>query len=86
MIIAAGNRNDITQVEKLTQGLCASYLLADKGYDGKRALEAAKAIGAQAVIPQAPREQKQCVNLIGKFIKPDISLKIYSLPSNNLGD
>jgi len=52
MIITAGNRNDITQVEKLTQGLCASYLLADKGYDGKSALEAAKAIGAQAVIPQ----------------------------------
>jgi len=42
MIITAGNRNDITQVEKLTQGLCASYLLADKGYDGKRALEAVK--------------------------------------------
>jgi len=52
MIIAAGNRNDITQVAKLIQGLCASYLLADKGYDGKKTLEAAKAIGAQAVIPQ----------------------------------
>jgi len=52
MIITAGNRNNITQVDKLTQGFRASYLLADKGYDGKSALIAAKNIGAMPVIPQ----------------------------------
>jgi len=85
MIITAGNRNDITQVDKLTQGFRATSqleqfpksvtrfsgkncgknkkieqsgesnrpktALADKGYDGKRALEAAKNIGATPVIP-----------------------------------
>jgi len=52
MIITSGNRNDITQVEELTRGFCASYLLADKGYDGERALLAAKNIGATPIIPQ----------------------------------
>jgi len=52
MIVTSGNRNDITQVKELTKGMSASYLLADKGCDGKRALEAAEAIGAQPVIPQ----------------------------------
>jgi len=36
----------------LTKGLTAKYLIADKGYDGKAALEAAQTIGAKPVIPQ----------------------------------
>jgi len=52
IIVTPGNQNDITVVKELTKGLTAKYLMADKGYDGRAALEAARTIGAKPVIPQ----------------------------------
>ena len=32
VIVTEGTRADCTQAERLTQGICADYLIADKGY------------------------------------------------------
>jgi len=51
LIATPGQRNDITQAEALLEGFEADYVLADKGYDGKRAIEAVDKAGAIPVIP-----------------------------------
>ena len=51
-ILTSGERNDITQIEGLLDGLKASHVLADKGYDGQRAMDAVAATGAKPVIPR----------------------------------
>ena len=51
-ILTGGERNDITQIEALLDGLKASYVLADKGYDGQRAMDAIAATGAKPVVPR----------------------------------
>jgi len=45
MIITSGNRNDIVQVKQLTEGFRASYLLANKGHDGNKALSGQSHLG-----------------------------------------
>ncbi len=50
LIVAPGQRNDITQAEALLEGFEADYVLADKGYDGKTAVDAVKKAGAIPVI------------------------------------
>jgi putative transposase len=39
-VLTGGERNDITQIEPLLDGLKAGHVLADKGYDGQRAMDA----------------------------------------------
>ena len=51
-ILTGGERNDITQIEPLLQGLKAGHVLADKGYDGQRAMDAIAASGAKPVVPR----------------------------------
>ena len=51
-ILTGGERNDITQIEPLLDGLKARHVLADKGYDGQRAMTAIAAAGASPVVPR----------------------------------
>lgn len=51
-ILTGGQRNDITQIEQLLDGLRAGHVIADKGYDGARALKAVTSAGAIPVIPR----------------------------------
>jgi len=51
-ILTGGERNDITQIEALLDGLQAGHVLADKGYDAQRAITAIKLAGAIPVIPR----------------------------------
>lgn len=51
-ILTGGERNDITQIEPLLDGLKAHQVLADKGYDGQRAMDAIAAAGAKPVVPR----------------------------------
>ena len=51
-ILTGGERNDITQIEGLLDGLQAGHVLADKGYDGQRAMDAIAASGAKPVVPR----------------------------------
>ena len=51
-ILTGGERNDITQIEALLDGLQTSLVLADKGYDGQRAMKAIAATGAKPVVPR----------------------------------
>lgn len=51
-ILTGGERNDITQIEPLLQGMKAEHVLADKGYDGQRAKDTIAASGAKPVAPR----------------------------------
>lgn len=51
-ILTGGQRNDITQINPLLAGLRADHVLADKGYDGQRAMDAIVATGAKPVVPR----------------------------------
>lgn len=51
-ILTGGQRNDITQIEPLLDGLKADYVLGDKGYDGQRAMGAIAAAGAKPAVPR----------------------------------
>ena len=51
-ILTGGERNDITQIEGLLEGLRAGNVLAEKGYDGQRAMDAIAAVGAKPVVPR----------------------------------
>ena len=52
IILTGGERNDITQIEPLLDGLKTSFVLADKGYDGQRTIDAIAAAGAIPVVPR----------------------------------
>ena len=51
-ILTGGERDDITQIEGMLNGLRASHVLADKGYHGQRAINAIAASGAKPVVPR----------------------------------
>jgi transposase len=51
MLITAGTVADCKYGEKLIEGLNASYLLADRGYDTNAIVEFAIAAGMKVVIP-----------------------------------
>ncbi len=51
VIVTEGTRADCTQAERLTQGICADYLIADKGYDTDLVIKNAQAHGIELVIP-----------------------------------
>lgn len=52
IILTGGERNDITQIEPLLDGLKAGFVLADKGYGGQRAINAIATTGAIPVVPR----------------------------------
>lgn len=52
ILLTGGERNDITQIEPLLDGIRTGFVLADKGYDAQRALDATAACGAVPVIPR----------------------------------
>lgn len=52
IILTGGERNDITQIEPLLDGLRAGFVLADKAYDGQRTIDAIEAAGATPVVPR----------------------------------
>ena len=52
LILTGGERNDITQIEALLDGFKADHVLADRGYDGARAMQAIAKTGAQPVVPR----------------------------------
>ena len=52
IILTGGQRNDITQIEPLLDGLQADYVLADKGYDGQCAINTIAWAGAKPVVPR----------------------------------
>ena len=51
-ILTGGERNDLTQIEGLLDGLRAGHVLSHKGYDAQRAMDAIAATGAKPVIPR----------------------------------
>ena len=51
-ILTGGERNDITQIKGLLEGLKSNYALADKGYDGQRAMNVIATAGAKPVVPR----------------------------------
>ena len=51
-ILTGGQRNDITQIEALLNGFKADYVLADKGYDGQRTMNAVAQAHATPVVPR----------------------------------
>lgn len=51
VILTPGQASDYTRAEPLLQGLPAPYVIADKGYDSRKIVEAIEQSGAQAVIP-----------------------------------
>mgnify|MGYP000325936410 CR=1 FL=1 len=60
VIVTEGTRADCTQAERLTQGICADYLIADKGYDTDLVIEDTKARGIEPVIPPKKNQKVQC--------------------------
>ena len=57
LIATAGQVADVTQGEALVDGLAVEHVIADKGYDSAKLVEAIEAAGAEAVIP--PRSNRK---------------------------
>ena len=51
MVVTGGERNDAAEAQGLLAGLAARRVVADKAYDAGHIREAARAAGAEAVIP-----------------------------------
>ena len=75
-ILTVGQRNDITQAEKLTKGFTDTIIIGDKGYDSDRFVRVMKDQGNDVVIPprsnrKYPREYDEHLyedrNLVERF-------------------
>lgn len=60
-ILTPGQRNDITQAEKLTENIKHTTLIADKGYDSQAFVETIQAKTCSVVIP--PRKNRKIQRL-----------------------
>ena len=58
-ILTAGQCHDGPQAKGLIEGYAAQVLLADKGYDDAKLIEAVEAQGMQAVIPPRSNRKEQ---------------------------
>ena len=58
-ILTAGQRNDITQAQNLTQDLKNTILIADKGYDSNALIDSLAANNCKAVIPPKKNRKEQ---------------------------
>ena len=77
LIVTGGQVADVTQGEALIEGHEAGHVIADKGYDSDKLVEAIEAGGAEAVIPprsnrKAPRDYDEHLykerNLVERFL------------------
>jgi transposase len=77
LIVTAGQVADVTQAEALVAGLETDHVIADKGYDSSKFVEAIEAGGATAVIPprsnrKEPRDYDEYLykerNLVERFL------------------
>jgi transposase len=59
LVLTAGQESDISQGEKLIDGVPFEVAIADKGYDSKRLVRAIQARGAEAVIPSLSNRKEQ---------------------------
>ena len=67
-IVTSGTTADCTQAKDLIKDTGAKYLLADRGYDTNKIIEAEEAeeaeeAGMEVIIPPR-RQEKYCVNII----------------------
>lgn len=58
-ILTGGERNDITQAERLIENLSAAAVLADKGYDANDLILKIRARNSQVVIPSKANRKVQ---------------------------
>ena len=61
LLLTAGQEADISQGEKLIEGVPFEVVIADKGYDSKRLVRAIRARGAEAVVPSLSNRKEQRV-------------------------
>ncbi len=66
-ILTGGQRNDITQAERLIENLFPGYVIADKGYDADNFILLVRRRNAEAVIPSK----------INRKIQPVIDTDLY---------
>jgi transposase len=59
IVLTAGQEADITQAEKLIEGVPFEVVIADKGYDKKALVEEIEARGGEAVIPTLSTRKEQ---------------------------
>ena len=58
-ILTGGERNDITQAERLIENLLADYVIADKGYDSETFILKLKVQNSEAIIPSRSNHKVQ---------------------------
>jgi transposase len=59
LILTAGQEADVSQGERLIEGVPVEVVIGDKGYDSKRLVRAVRARGAEAVIPSLSNRKEQ---------------------------
>jgi transposase len=59
LILTAGQEADVSQGEKLIQGVPIKVVIGDKGYDSTKLVRAIRARGAEAVIPSLSNRKEQ---------------------------
>ena len=59
LVLTAGQESDISQGERLVEGVPIEVVIGDKGYDSKRLVRAIRARGAEAVIPSLSNRKEQ---------------------------
>ena len=59
LVLTAGQESDISQGERLVEGVPIEVVIGDKGYDSKRLVRAIRARGAEAVIPSLSNRRQQ---------------------------
>jgi transposase len=64
LIFTGGEASDCTQALALLDGMKTRAILADRGYDADYIVDAANAMGAEAVIP--PKSNRKVVRLFDK--------------------
>ena len=59
LVLTAGQESDVSQGERLVEGVPARVVIGDKGYDSKKLVRAIRARGAEAVIPSLSNRRRQ---------------------------
>ena len=59
LLLTAGQEADVTQAEKLIEGLPIEVVIGDKGYDSDKLVGVIEAKGAKAVIPPRSNRTEQ---------------------------
>ena len=59
LVLTAGQEADVSQGERLIEGVPVRVVIGDKGYDSKRLVRAIRARGAEAVIPPLSNRKEQ---------------------------